>query len=39
MQENTLNNIKFELINTNTPSKCSAICNNGGYQFSGVLGY
>ncbi|KAL4131837.1 hypothetical protein QTP88_009086 [Uroleucon formosanum] len=38
MQENTLNNIKFELINTNTPDKCSAICNNGGYQFSGVLG-
>lgn len=38
MQENTLNNIKFELLNTNMPSKCSAICNNGGYPFAGVLG-
>lgn len=37
-QENVLNNIKFELINTNMPSKCSTICNDAGYQFAGVVG-
>lgn len=38
IQENTLNNMKFELINTNKPSTCSAICNNAGYQFAGLAG-
>ncbi|XP_025423118.1 uncharacterized protein LOC112692604 isoform X2 [Sipha flava] len=38
MQENILSNFKFELIDTNSPSKCSTLCNNAGYQFSGVIG-
>ncbi|XP_060850898.1 uncharacterized protein LOC132929522 [Rhopalosiphum padi] len=38
MAENSFGNIKFELLNTNTPSKCSAICYNSGYTFSGVSG-
>ncbi|XP_026809559.1 uncharacterized protein LOC113551491 [Rhopalosiphum maidis] len=29
---------KFELINTNAPGKCSTICHNDGYTFSGVMG-
>lgn len=30
--------MKFELINTNTPDRCSSICNNAGYKFAGVMG-
>lgn len=37
-QENTLSSVKFELINTNTPGRCSAICDNAGYQFAEVMG-
>lgn len=35
-QENIVNNIQFELIYTNTPSICAAICSNSAYQFGGV---
>jgi len=38
LEENSLNYTKFELINTNVPSKCSAICNNARYKFAGVMG-
>lgn len=38
MQDNTLENLKFELLYTNMPSKCSSLCNNAGYQFAGVTG-
>jgi len=38
-EENSLSNAKFELINTNVPSKCSAICHNAKYQFAGVMGW
>eukprot|EP00102_Acyrthosiphon_pisum_P012999 XP_008182377.1 PREDICTED: uncharacterized protein LOC100165182 [Acyrthosiphon pisum] len=37
-EENSLSNAKFELINTNVPSKCSAICHNAKYQYAGVMG-
>ncbi|XP_022166764.1 uncharacterized protein LOC111031217 [Myzus persicae] len=37
-EENSLSVTKFELINTNVPSKCSAICHNAKYQFAGVMG-
>lgn len=36
LEENTFSDKKFELINTNVPEKCSAICHNLGYLFSGV---
>jgi len=37
-EEDTLPDMKYELINTNTPGKCSAICNSAEYKFAGVMG-
>jgi len=38
LEDVSLNYTKFELINTNVPSKCSTICHNAGYKFAGVIG-
>ncbi|CAH1711664.1 unnamed protein product [Aphis gossypii] len=38
LEDVSLNYTKFELINTNVPSKCSTICHNAAYKFAGVMG-
>ncbi|XP_050420558.1 uncharacterized protein LOC126833331 [Adelges cooleyi] len=35
-QSDVMNDVKFELINTNTPGRCARLCHDAGFRYAGI---